>query len=110
MAEYIEIHTAVDTREGAQLIARTLVSERLAACVQILGPITSTYWWNGAVEQGVEEWLCAIKSRQELYGQVEQAIRAVHPYETPEITAVDIIAGSSSYLAWIAQETSRETT
>jgi periplasmic divalent cation tolerance protein len=110
MAEYIEIHTAVDTRERAQLLARTLVSGRLAACVQILGPITSTYWWKGAMEEGVEEWLCAIKSRQELYGQLEQAILAVHPYETPEITAVDISAGSSSYLAWISQETSRETT
>jgi periplasmic divalent cation tolerance protein len=110
MAEYIEIHTTVDTRERAQLLARTLVSERLAACVQILGPISSTYWWNGAVEQGMEEWLCAIKSRQELYGEVERAIMAVHPYETPEIIAVDICAGSSSYLDWIAQETTRGTT
>jgi periplasmic divalent cation tolerance protein len=109
MAEYIEIHTAVDTREGAQQIARILVSERLAACAQILGPITSTYWWNGALEQAVEEWLCVIKSRQELYREVEQAILAVHPYETPEITAVDISAGSPGYLAWIAQETTKET-
>src|SRR5215831_12757838 len=101
MAEYIELHTAVDTREGAERIARTLVSQRLAACAQILGPISSTYWWNGVMEQAVEEWLCVIKSRKELYGELEQAILAVHPYETPEITAVNISAGSPGYLAWI---------
>jgi periplasmic divalent cation tolerance protein len=104
MADYIEVHTAIDSREGAQKIADTLVSRRLAACVQVSGPITSTYWWQGKMEQA-EEWLCTAKTRRELYDQLEQAIREVHTYEVPEILAVKIVAGNADYLNWLSQET-----
>ena len=104
MAEYIEVHTAIDSREGAQKIADTLVSRRLAACVQVSGPITSTYWWQGKMEQA-EEWLCTAKTRRELYDQLEQAIREVHTYEVPEILAVSIVVGNADYLDWLSQET-----
>ncbi len=66
MNEFIEVHTTIDTREGAQKIADTLVSKRLAACVQISGPISSTYWWDGKMEQA-QEWVCTAKTRKDLY-------------------------------------------
>jgi len=72
--------------------------------VQILGPITSTYRWQGAVETS-EEWLCLVKSRRELYPQIEEAIRRLHPYDVPEILAVPVVAGIASYVAWLEEMT-----
>jgi periplasmic divalent cation tolerance protein len=105
MAEYIEVHTTIDSQEGAQKIASAIVSRRLAACVQVSGPITSTYWWQGKMEQA-EEWVCTAKTRSELYSQLEQAIREVHTYDVPEILAVNVVAGNTDYLNWVSQETS----
>lgn len=105
MAEYIEVHTTIDSQEGAQKIANALVSRRLAACIQVSGPIISTYWWQGKMEQA-EEWVCTAKTRSELYSQLEQAIREVHTYDVPEILAVNVVAGNTDYLNWVAQETS----
>lgn len=101
--DYIQVLTATASRDDAQRIATALVELRLAACVQVVGPIASTYWWQGRVEQA-EEWLCLIKSRRALYDELEQAIRARHPYETPEIMAMSVIAGSPPYLHWLSQE------
>jgi len=105
MTEFIQVTTAIDTREGAQKIAHMLVEQHLAACVHVAGPVTSTYWWKGRLEIE-EEWTCAAKTRKERYGAVEKAIRALHPYDEPEIVALPIIDGSQSYLAWIEEETS----
>ena len=104
MSPFIQVSTTIDTQEGAQKIANTLVEKRLAACVQISGPITSTYWWQGQIETA-QEWVCTAKTQQNLYGAVEQAIRAVHAYETPEIIATPIVGGSQSYLDWMRNET-----
>jgi periplasmic divalent cation tolerance protein len=73
--------------------------------VQVIGPITSTYRWNDAIETA-EEWLCLIKSRQDLYRQLEEAVRAVHPYDVPEILATPVVAGNPSYLDWLRESTS----
>jgi periplasmic divalent cation tolerance protein len=107
MTEFIEVHTTIDSKEGAQKIAEAIVSKRLAACVQVSGPITSTYWWQGKIEQA-EEWVCTAKTQRELYSGLEQAIRAAHSYDVPEILAVDVIAGNAAYLDWVAQETGAE--
>ena len=96
--------TTTALREEAERIARELVEARLAACVQIVGPITSTYRWQGRIETG-EEWQCWAKTRGELFARVEEAIRRIHPYEVPEILAVPVVAGSASYLAWLDAET-----
>ena len=103
MGEYIQVFTTAESKEDAQRIARTVVEARLAACAQVVGPIESTYWWQGAVETS-GEWLCVIKSKREAYEQLEQAILGVHPYEVPEILAVPVVAGSQSYLAWLDEE------
>ena len=105
MTEYIEVHTTIDSQEGAQKIANAIVSRHLAACVQVSGPITSTYWWQEKMEQA-EEWVCTAKTRDELYSQLEQVIREVHPYDVPEILAVNVVAGNTDYLTWVSQETS----
>ncbi|MGQ9629876.1 MAG: divalent-cation tolerance protein CutA [bacterium] len=97
---YIQVSTTVERREDAQRIAQTLVGRRLSACVQVIGPVSSTYWWKGKVETA-EEWLCVVKSREELYEEIEGAIREVHPYEVPEILATPIVAGSEDYLRWL---------
>ena len=107
MANFIEVHTTTDSKEAAQKIAEAIVSKRLAACVQVSGPITSTYWWQGKIEQA-EEWVCTAKTQRELYSDLEQAIRAVHSYDVPEILAVDVIAGNAAYLDWVAEETGTE--
>jgi len=103
MGEYIQVFTATEKREDAEGIAKALVEKRLAGCIQIVGPIVSTYWWKGKVETA-EEWLCLIKSRRSLYEELERAIRKMHPCETPEIIAMPIVAGSRTYLEWLANE------
>lgn len=103
MDSVIQVMTTVDSEDTAAQIAKTVVERRLAACVQVLGPISSTYWWEGAVETSTE-WLCLIKTRQELYLQVESAIREVHPYDVPEILAVPVVAGNPAYVEWLQQE------
>ena len=103
MTEYIQIHTTTEKREEAQSIARDVVERRLAACAQVLGPIASTYWWKGRIEEA-EEWMCIMKSRIDLYEKLEATIRRIHPYEEPEILAVPIRAGSRGYLNWLDRE------
>jgi periplasmic divalent cation tolerance protein len=102
MPDYIQIVTTVERREDAERIAAALVQRRLAACVQVTGPITSTYRWQGKTETS-QEWQCQAKSRLDLYEAIEQAIRSLHPYEVPEILAMPIIAGSADYLAWLEE-------
>ena len=104
MADYVQVSTTTETREDAERIASAVVQRRLAACVQVSGPISSTYWWQGKLEVA-EEWLCLAKTRGDLYTSLEQAIRGIHPYDTPEIVAVPIVAGSDAYLRWLAEET-----
>jgi len=103
MEEYIQVFTTVGKKEDAEKIARALVEKRLAGCVQIIGPIVSTYWWKNNIETA-EEWLCFIKSKKNLYNELEKAIKEIHPYETPEIIAVPIISGSKDYLEWLGNE------
>ena len=101
--EYIQVFTTVDKREDADRIASTVVRKRVAACAQILGPIQSTYWWKGEVEEA-GEWLCVMKTRKDLFSALEKEIKNIHPYEVPEIVALPIVAGSEAYLQWIDEE------
>ena len=103
MEGFIQVMTTTEKREDAERIARRLVETRLAGCVQIVGPITSIYRWQGKIETA-GEWLCLIKSRSTCYGAIEEAVRSLHPYETPEIIALPVEAGSSDYLAWLGDQ------
>ena len=101
---YLQVMTTLDSRAAADGLADTLVRDRLAACVQVVGPIRSTYWWQGAVETA-EEWLCLVKTAESRYPALEARVRELHSYDVPEITAVRIAAGSADYLGWIGAET-----
>jgi len=103
---YLQVLTTIDDERRAEEIAKTLVERRLAACVQVIGPITSTYWWKNRVE-GSREWILIIKSREELYDELEKMIRRLHSYEVPEIIAIPITRGSREYLKWIDEELRR---
>ena len=100
MTSAIQVFTTTGDRDEADAIAQQLVEQHLAACVQVIGPITSTYRWEGAVESGVE-WLCIIKTDAAQWEAVEQAIRGLHSYEVPEIVAMPISHGHAPYLAWL---------
>jgi periplasmic divalent cation tolerance protein len=108
MKDYIQVVTTTETETDAQTVARAVVEQRLAGCAQVVGPITSVFWWQGQIEKA-EEWLCLIKSRHDLYPALEQAIVAVHPYDVPEILAIPVTAGSRDYLEWLDSETRNST-
>lgn len=103
MGEYIQVLTTAGEKKDAERIAKAMVEKRLAGCVQILGPITSTYWWKGNIEK-TEEWLCLIKSKKAVYEKLEEAIKKIHPYQLPEIIATPIISGGKEYLRWLGDE------
>lgn len=89
---------------AAEALARRLVDARLAACANVLSPCTSVYRWKGEVETATEVPLL-IKTTNASYAALEAAIRASHPYELPEVVAVDIVCGLPAYMEWIARET-----
>ncbi len=99
----VVVLTTTESREAASALARGIVDERLAACVQVV-PITSVYRWKGTTHEEAET-LLLIKTQASLYDRLEAFIQARHSYETPEIVALPIAAGSQSYLDWLAAET-----
>jgi periplasmic divalent cation tolerance protein len=98
-AQLLVITNFPDAAQAAQA-ARALVDERLAACINVLPPMHSVYRWEGAVETA-EEHLLLIKARRADYARLEDRIRALHPYDVPEVIATPIVAGLPAYLAWI---------
>jgi len=107
MTDAIQVITTLPSREAAQRLADALVERRLAACVQVAGPVSSTYRWQGQVETA-EEFVCLIKTRQGRYPALEAAILELHPYDVPEVLAVPVVAGHRAYLDWLANEVSEE--
>lgn len=95
------IFVTVDTQESAQEIAGALVSDRLAACVNLF-PIHSIYRWEGQVEQS-GEWQLIIKTDLSLFEAIEATLESLHPYEVPEILAIPIAQGAAPYLSWMAE-------
>ena len=104
MADFMQVVTTVDSEEAAEQLARGITGARLAACVQIVGPIKSLYWWQGELEDA-REWQLVIKTTSARLPALEAYIKANHSYETPEITASEIPWGSREYLDWISAET-----
>ncbi|MEW5802062.1 MAG: divalent-cation tolerance protein CutA [bacterium] len=103
MAGLIQVFITVANREEGQRIVDALVNNRLAACGQVLGPIRSTYWWQGKVESG-EEWMCLLKSQEEKFAEIVRLVKELHSYEVPEIIASPLIAVSDGYERWVRQE------
>jgi periplasmic divalent cation tolerance protein len=103
MHRIVELTTTVETEDQAQTLARALVEERLAACVQITGPIQSIYRWQGQICEG-SEFRCTVKSKKELTPSLLTAITQQHPYETPEILVVDVADCAEDYAAWLVAQ------
>lgn len=103
--ETLLVFTNAPDAASAQSLAVNLVERRLAACVNILAPCHSVYRWQGKIETA-EEVPLLIKTTRHRYAALEQAIRAQHGYELPEIVAVPVSSGLPAYLDWVAAETS----
>jgi periplasmic divalent cation tolerance protein len=107
MDQAILVLTNVPDSECAQLIARTLVEARLAACVNLLPAVQSIYRWQGQIEEATEITLL-IKTTSQQVDSLQKAIVKLHPYDVPEIIATPIVAGYAPYLQWIATETAKD--
>jgi len=103
---HIVVFVTVGNREEASQLARVLVEERLAACVNLLPGMASTYWWRGQIEQA-DEILLVMKTRQDLLELLTARVWALHSYTVPEVIAVPIIGGNPDYLAWIDESVRR---
>ena len=100
--QFIQIYFTIDNRERAEEIANLLVENRLAACVQISGPIQSIYHWAGKIEKSTE-WKCSIKTTQDLYPEVRNLIKSKHTYELPEIFSQEIAEVDRDYENWLIE-------
>jgi len=95
---FIVVFCTTGSREEAEKLADTLVEEKLAACVTVVGPVFSVYRWKGKVERG-EEYLLVIKTKRSLYSRLESRLRELHSYEVLEIVALPIVEGLKDYLS-----------
>ena len=103
MTDKIVVLSTCANREQAESVARHLVEQRLAACVNVLGEARSIYRWRGVVEQATE-WLLIIKSRRSLFDTLRAEIERLHSYEVPEALALAVVDGSPAYLEWLEHE------
>jgi periplasmic divalent cation tolerance protein len=100
----LQVTVAAASRAEAERITGSAVEQRLAACGQVIGPVASTYRWEGTVERA-EEWLCLLKTTRARYPELQGHIQRTHSHRVPEITATAIAAGATEYLDWIRAET-----
>ncbi len=105
MSDYIVIFITAPDEEVSQKIARRLVEEGLAGCVNIIKGIRSIYLWQGRIEDEPET-LLIVKSRRSLFGRLKERVKEIHPYSVPEIIALGILEGSEDYLKWLDDATS----
>ena len=101
-SEAIVVFMTAANPEEATRLADMLIGARLAACVQVLPEMESIYRWEGKVERQSETLLIA-KTLKEKFADIEREVRALHSYDTPEIVAVPIVAGSADYLQWLSE-------
>ncbi len=104
MKGHIVALCTVPDRATGRKIAHDLLSRRLAACVNVSSAVESHYWWEGKIQQD-EEFVLVIKTREDLFPSLEEAVRRMHPYDVPEVIALPIQDGSQAYLKWIDAET-----
>ena len=105
MADALELHVTMPDRERATALARALVDEGLAACVNIVPGVTSIYRWEGRLQED-DEVLCLIKTRPAVFERARARILELHPYEVPEIIGFAVDDGSAAYLDWLKKSTS----
>jgi periplasmic divalent cation tolerance protein len=104
MADALELHVTMPNQQEATALARALVEESLAACVNLIPGIRSIYQWEGRMVEE-EEVLCLVKTRPAIFARVRDRILELHTYDVPEILAFRVDDGSPEYLAWLARAT-----
>jgi len=102
--EYITVFITAPNEEEASKISRTIVEERLAACVNIIRSVRSIYRWQGSVEDE-SEVLMVVKTKRTLFDRLQKRVKELHSYEVPEIIGLPVVEGSKDYLDWLGQET-----
>ena len=100
--DLLVVYITVGSAEEGERLASTLVEEKLAACVNRLGGIRSTYAWEGKIQTDQEE-LLIVKTSTAVFDRLEQRVRELHSYEVPEIIAVPVVCGNQAYLKWVAE-------
>jgi periplasmic divalent cation tolerance protein len=103
MSEKLVVLITAGSQEEAERIARALVAEMLAACVNVIPGVTSVYRWEGQV-QSDQEWLLVAKSRGDVLPDLVRRVQALHSYDLPEVIALPLVGGSDAYLRWIDKE------
>lgn len=106
MEQILIVMTNMPDSASAKVLARSLVEQKLVACVNCLSGMHSIYHWQGAVEEA-DECMLWMKTTSIRYAELEAAINAAHPYDLPEIVAIPVAAGLPAYLAWVAAQTSK---
>jgi periplasmic divalent cation tolerance protein len=104
MNEFLVVLITAPDEEEAAKIANDILGAQLAACVNIIRGIRSIYRWQGKIEDG-SETLMVVKTRKELFSDLEKRVRELHTYTVPEIIALPVVCGSEGYLAWLSEET-----
>jgi periplasmic divalent cation tolerance protein len=97
---YVIVLVTTASKQEAEKIAQHLLKERLIACANIIGPVSSLFHWAGKTEKA-EEFLIFMKSRNDLFDKLAENVKALHSYEVPEILVLPIVGGSKEYLAWL---------
>ena len=103
MTDKIVVFSTCASAEEAERLARRVIDERLAACVNVISSVRSFYRWKGAIEDAAE-WLLIIKSTRDKFDALRTALESAHTYELPEVIAIPIVDGSPNYLSWIERE------
>ena len=103
MTDKIVVLSTCASAEEAERLARRVIDDRLAACVNILAPVRSFYRWKGEIQDSAE-WLLIIKSTRDKFDGLRAALESAHTYEVPEVIAIPIVEGSPNYLSWIERE------
>jgi periplasmic divalent cation tolerance protein len=103
---YIVVFVTTKDRTQARSIAKGLLESKLIACANILNAVESLFWWQGKIDQS-RECLLILKTKKSLFSKLAQRVRQLHSYQTPEIIAMPISSGNSSYLTWIKNSTGK---
>jgi periplasmic divalent cation tolerance protein len=102
--KFIVVFITIDTPANAQKLADKLLTDRKAACINIIPQVSSQYWWQGKIEKA-DEVMLVVKTRAALLDELVTLVKQNHPYSVPEIIALPIIGGNPDYLAWLEKET-----
>ena len=100
MPSYIAVFMTVSDEKEATKIVRNLLKDRLIACANIVGPVSSLFWWKGKIDKA-NEFLVIMKSRKNLFKKLSERVKELHSYEVPEVIALPVIEGLPSYLNWL---------